>query len=193
MPVQVLSQYVRDEIFRLALDAVRREAGGPANLIGNCLEFAWHGYQLIKHWPGAPRTLIQAGSAQWPRVPPELDDGVSPTHFSYQWCPGSDVARLVRAGIFPAVRRGDGQLAFSLPEMHVWLGCPGTGELIDFSSGLWPAACKAATGLDWLAPPPPEYVWALGDRLPAGARYAPCRDAIDLVVLLLRRQGRDYP
>jgi hypothetical protein len=91
------------------------------------------------------------------------------------------------------VRRADGKVAFSLPEMHVWLGCPGTGELIDFSTGLWPAACKATTGLDWPAPAPPEYVWAFGDRLPAGASYAPCREAIDLVVLLLRRQGRDYP
>ena len=41
------------------------------------------------------------------------------------------------------------------PEMHVWLGCPGSGEFIDFTTSLWPAACLSTIGEEWLAPPPP--------------------------------------
>ena len=99
MPVQPLNKADRDEIFRRTLEAVRQEVG--ENVVGNCLEFAWQGYRVIKAWPGAPRTIIQAGSAQWPRVPPEMDDGESPTNFSYEWDPDSPVARLFRAGVYP--------------------------------------------------------------------------------------------
>ena len=117
-----------------------------------CLAFAWEGYRIIKEWPGAPRTLIQAGSAGWPRIPPHLDDGVSPTHFAYEGDPDSGLARLAADGIFRLVEREDGRTALSLPEMHVWLGCPDTGELLDFTTGLWPQACQAILGLPWLAP-----------------------------------------
>ena len=50
-----------------------------------------------------------------------------------------------------------GQIAASLPEMHVWLGCPETGEVIDFTTGFWPAACKVLLGQDWLAAEPPAF------------------------------------
>lgn len=198
MPVQILNRATRDEIYRRTLAAVRADigqAGGPDDpicLIGRCLDVAWHGYRIIRSWPGAPRTIIQAGSAGWPRVPADQDDGQSPTHFAYQWDPKSDVARLARAGIVPVVRR-EGGLAFSLPEMHVWLGCPDSGEIIDFTVGLWPLACKATLGLDWPGPAPADYFWNFGTRRPEGVHYLPDRDAIDLVVELLRQQGRSYP
>jgi hypothetical protein len=118
---------------------------------------------------------------------------VSPTHFAYEWDPESEIARLFRSGIVPVVRHAGGHVGTSLPEMHVWLGCPDTGEIIDFTTGLWPAACAATLGQEWLAPPPPEYVWTFGARLPEGVRYAPDRDAIDTVISLLRRRGRQYP
>jgi hypothetical protein len=126
-------------------------------------------------------------------MPPELDDGTSPTHFAYEWDPESPVARLARVGMSPVIRRGDGWVAASLPEMHVWLGCPRSGEVIDFTVGLWPAACLATIGAQWLAPPPPEYLWTFGAKLPAGVHYVRCRDAIDCVVAVLRAQGRQYP
>lgn len=66
------------------------------------------------------------------------------THFAYHWNPGFDVARQVRHGIFPVVECADGHAALSLPELHVWPGCPDTGEVIDFTAGLWPLACREA-------------------------------------------------
>jgi hypothetical protein len=173
MPVQVLNRTIRDAVFRRTLAAVQSETGTPVSLIGHRLEFAWQGYLVLKSWPGAPRTIIQAGSAQWPRVPPDLDDGVSPTHFAYEWDADSDFAALHRRGVVPVVERADGHTAPSLPDMHVWLGCPDTEEIIDFSAGLWPAVCEATLGLPWLVPHPPEYLWAFGSRLPRGHRL--CR------------------
>lgn len=193
MPVQRLNMHARDDIYRRTLAAVRAEIGDPATLAGCCLEFAWQGYRIIKEWPGAPRTIIQAGSAQWPRVSPELDDGVSPTHFAYEWDSDSEIASLVRSGVFPVVERADGHVAVSLPELHVWLGCPDTGEIIDFTTGLWPLACRATLGQEWLAPMPPEYLWTFGARLPEGVRYVASREAIECVIAILRRQSRQYP
>lgn len=191
MPVQVLNKTIRDEIYRRTLAAVESEVGSV--LACHCLEFAWQSYRIIKEWPGAPRTIIQAGSAQWPRIPPELDDGVSPTHFAYEWDPDSAIARLVQSGIMPLIRRGDGNVAGSLPEMHVWLGCPDTGEIIDFTTGLWPSACMATLGQEWLAPRPPDYFWHFGTRLPEGVRYIAARAAIETVIAILHRQDRQYP
>lgn len=145
MPVQVLNKAVRDEIYARTLAAVRAEIAPDAApddntlLIGQCLEFAYHSYRTIRDWPGAPRTLIQAGSAQWPRVQPHLDDGVSPTHFAYEWDPQSAFARLVRSGTIPVARRADGHLALCLPEIHVWLACRLPGHA---RAGL---ACTAAS------------------------------------------------
>lgn len=188
MPVQVLNKTTRDEIYRRTLAAAQ-----SPTLAGQCLEFGWNGYRIIKDWPGAPRTIIQAGSAQWPRIPPEMDDGHSPTHFAYEWDADSPAARLIRSGIVPVVRRADNVVAASLPEMHVWLACPDTGEIIDFTTALWPAACLATIGEEWPGPRPPEYLWTFGSRLPAGVNYIPDREAIDIVILILRQQGREYP
>jgi hypothetical protein len=188
MPVQVLNKTIRDELYRRTLEAVQSPM-----LTGQCLEFAWHGYRIIKDWPGSPRTIIQAGSAQWPRIPPELDDGVSPTHFAYEWHADSAAARLVRAGVTPIIPRADGLVAASLPEMHAWLACPSSDEIIDFTTGLWPAACMATIGLPWPGPRPPEYLWTFGTKLPPLVRYIPDSEAIDLVILILRQQGREYP
>lgn len=188
MPVQKLNRSERDDIFRRTREAVSAE---QTHLTGNCLEFAWHGYRIIKAWPGAPRTIIQAGSASWPRL--SVDDGVSPTHFSYEWSPQAVGTRLFAAGLIPVVPRADGHLQASLPEMHVWLASPESGEIIDFTTGLWPQACLDTIGEPWLAPPPPEYLWTFGSRLAAGVRYVPDRSAIDLLIAILRVQGRDYP
>jgi hypothetical protein len=77
--------------------------------------------------------------------------------------------------------------------MHVWLASPDSGEVIDFTTGLWPEACRETIGEQWLAERPPEYLWTFGSRLPAGVRYMPDRDAIDLVIAVLRLQDREYP
>jgi hypothetical protein len=188
MPVQKLNQTIRDEIFLRTRAAVGAE---QRHVAGNCLEFAWHGYRILKHYPGAPRTIIQAGTAQWPRL--AVDDGISATHFSYEWNPDAEPTRLFLSGTIPLVERADGHLQASLPEMHVWLACPESTEVIDFTTGLWPDACRETIGEEWLAGRPPDYLWTFGSRLPAGVRYIPDRAAIDLVLAVLHLQDREYP
>ncbi|MFO0824963.1 MAG: hypothetical protein U0792_17890 [Gemmataceae bacterium] len=188
MPVQRLNKTIRDEIFQRTLAAVRAE---QLHLASNCLEFAWHGSQIIKEFAGASRTIIQAGSASWPRL--AIDDGVSPTHFSYEWNAADPNTRLFASGHIPVVSRTDGHLQASLPEMHVWLACPDSGEIIDFTTGLWPQACRETLGEAWNALLPPDYLWTFVSRLPDGVRYIPDRDAIDLAIAILRLQDREYP
>jgi len=69
MPVQVLNGAVREDIYHLALAAVQGEAGQywpPRPLDWPLSGLRLAGLPIIKEWPGAPRTIIQAGSAQWP-------------------------------------------------------------------------------------------------------------------------------
>jgi hypothetical protein len=54
MPVQKLNKTIRDAIFQQTRVAVSTE---QPHLIGNCLEFAWHGYQIIKAFGGSPNLL----------------------------------------------------------------------------------------------------------------------------------------
>lgn len=92
------------------------------------------------------RAILQAGSASWPRVRPEQDDGVSATHFSYEW-------QADRAEQFRALAAGH------LPEIHCWVGIPSTDTLIDLTTGDWIAAA-AKFGFDWPGDPPPPFLYA---------------------------------
>ena len=69
-----------------------------------CLYWAHYTVEVLKAL--GIRAIIQAGSASWPRLRPDQDDGVSPTHHSYVWEQDSVVttARLA---------------ASQMPELHV--------------------------------------------------------------------------
>ncbi len=132
---------------------------------GLCLYWAAFGVTEIRSW-GRP-AIIQAGTASWPRIRPEEDDGVMATHFSYVWTPGS---------------RPD-HAAGKLPEMHVWIALPDTLEVVDFTTSLWPDQCRKVTGMEWTAPDPPPWIWT--KRLPPGVVYTPDHDAIALARTLI--------
>lgn len=108
------------------------------------------------------RGLIQAGDAMWPRVRPEQDDGVSPTHFSYVWDKHEAMDKILR-GIFP--------------EIHVWVGIPESQTIIDLTTKYWPERCQQLIGCDWPGDKPPDYLWVHGDELPNGVIYNPKVDA----------------
>jgi hypothetical protein len=118
------------------------------------------------------RAIIQAGSASWPRVRPDRDDGVSPTHHSYVWEPDSAVTKArVAAG--------------EMPELHVWAAIPARGEIIDMTTRYWPKQCRLIQGLDWPGDQPPSYFWGAAGELPEGVLYAPDMQAIALAFRLL--------
>ncbi len=114
------------------------------------------------------RALIQAGSLYWPIVPPDKDDGKSPTHFSYEWSPWREESRA-------ALKLG------LLPEMHVWVGLPDQNELLDFSTKHLPQQAEQE-GLVWRTPAPPDFLWSSSSDLPDGVVYKPRIDAIRFVL-----------
>ena len=116
------------------------------------------------------RLVLQAGSAFWPRMTPEQDDGVSPTHFGYEWDP-PNVARHLAAG--------------HLPEMHAWAGDPVTQDLVDLTTGQFPAQCQRMLGAGWPGVRPPLTWWGPARSLPDGVSYTPNRDATRLAMQLL--------
>ena len=116
--------------------------------------------------------IIQAGSLMWPRIRPEQDDGVSPTHFSYVWDAHSPLTMSrVRQRL--------------LPEMHVWAAIPMANEIIDLTTKFLPHQCKQIIGYDWPGDLPPDYLWATVAELPAGVIYDPSIEAIAVALLLL--------
>ena len=124
------------------------------------------------------KLLLQAGSMHWRCVPPELDDGVSPTHFAYVW-----ETNRMDAHVFTARTK-------HLPEIHVWAVDPVRRELVDASTRGFPVACEHTAGMKWVGPPPPDFLWTEGDSLPDGAVYEPkleaCLFAADIVNNVLK-------
>ncbi|TMJ00772.1 MAG: hypothetical protein E6G97_17725 [Alphaproteobacteria bacterium] len=183
----------RDALYERVMVAMREELG-EANLpLGHCLDIAWCGLEEIRALPQAPRVLIQAGSAFWLRVPAEIAMDDPAAHFGYEWDERSEVAQLWRRGMAPVITRAGNRLVLSLPEVHVWLALPDDKVIIDLSTGRLPAACKTILGMEWLAPPPPAYLWGTAEDMPFGAMYQASRSAIDCVVAILRMQERRYP
>jgi len=119
------------------------------------------------------RAIIQAGSASWPRLRPDQDDGVSPTHHSYVWEPDSAVTKArLAAGL--------------MPELHVWVAIPHRREVVDMTTRYWPEQCLLIQQRDWPGDKPPKYCWGTADELPEGVLYAPDMKAIALALRLLK-------
>jgi hypothetical protein len=114
------------------------------------------------------RAIIQAGSMSWPIVPAHLDDGMQPTHFSYEWSPWREESQA-------ALKLG------LLPEIHIWIALPDVKELVDFSTK-WLPRQAAREGSIWGTAPPPDFLWCGVEDLPAGVVYKPDMEAIQFVL-----------
>ena len=109
--------------------------------------------------------LPQAGTAAWPRIELDQDDGISSTHLAYEW-QGMEDPRTRH-------RIDDGLL----PEIHVWAADPVAREIVDLTTRHLPEQCRVVAGMAWEAPPPPDYLWAGAAELPPGWCYEPAPDA----------------
>lgn len=101
------------------------------------------------------RTMLQAGSAQWPLIRREDDDGERATHFGYEWQGLGDdrTAFFFRAG--------------ALPELHCWLAHRDPDTIVDPTTGTWPARARRGGFPEWLAPAPPPFLWTTVEELVA--------------------------
>lgn len=138
---------------------------------GRCLFYAFHTIEVLRE--RGVRAVVQAGSAGWPRIPPEQDDGKSTTHFSYMWSPDTPMSR-------EAVSRG------ALPEIHVWAGLLESQEIIDFTTRYWVEQARTLGGFDWPGTPPPEFFWGHGREL-NGAFYQSNREATEYAVATMAK------
>ncbi len=118
--------------------------------------------------------ILQAGSASWPRIRPDQDDGKILSHFSYVWgdLTTSESLFMVLAG--------------RMPEMHVWVAVLDPLAIVDITIKYWPKQCKKCTGMDWLGDSPPDYVWLHPDieKWPEGVVYEPNETAIQIALLM---------
>ncbi len=121
--------------------------------------------------------ILQAGTAYWRRVPPELDDGLVSTHFGYEW-QGLE-APAVRARLAAGV----------LPELHVWAAHAKRLEIVDLTTRYQAQQCVERTGAEWLEKPLPPYVWCTGSALPAGTVYRPAEDATRYALSVMIKEG----
>lgn len=135
-----------------------------------CLDWAALTVQeLSRH---GERCLLQAGSLYWPCA--AQDDGVSPTHFGYLWEARSATTRE--------------RLALGLlPEIHVWAALPDRREIVDLTTRYLPQQARSCAGLEWTAPPPPDYLWCDLGSLPDGVQYRADLTAVGAALYLLRR------
>lgn len=133
---------------------------------GSCLYWTLTGAAVLQRLGYRP--LLQAGSLSWPIVPPDQDDGRSPTHFTYEWSP----------------ERPESQAALKLgllPEIHIWIGLPDQNELVDFSTR-WLPAQAAREGLVWRTLAPPDFLWCGPSELPERVVYRPDLGAIRFIL-----------
>lgn len=122
---------------------------------------------------------LQAGTLNWPITPPHLDDGVSPTHFSYEFEPEHPLSLLAMA-------------TGNLPEMHVWVKLQDTGETIDFTTRFLKEQFSQMTcGLKWRTPEPPNTLWS--KKLPLNVLYRPDPRAIEIAHQALKLMKISLP
>ena len=137
---------------------------------GACLYWSMTGVSVLLSL--GYRALLQAGSMSWSILPPHLDDGQQPTHFSYEWSPWRPESQA-------ALKRG------LLPEIHIWIGLPDLNELVDFSTK-WLPERAAKEGLVWRTERPPTFLWCSPSEMPEGVLYTPDINAIRFVLNFVR-------
>lgn len=166
MTVQTFNRMQRDGVF----DEVRAKVLKVINctpdkidLNKSCLFHAVIGCHVLSRSAevGGIRPVLQSGSAFWPRTTEEAGEADQElnTHFGYKWEEdkyNSLIQAAIDLNITPTMEK---------LEVHTWIGVPATGEIIDFTTGLWPSACKELTGDDWEFTHPPEYLWGVAEAL----------------------------
>jgi len=144
-----------------------------------CLYWAKAAIEVLSQY--GRRVSVQAGTAAFLRVPPELDDGVTFTHYSYEWHADNPLTiEMIKSN--------------QMPEMHVWVADLDTKEIIDMTTGFQPGRCEQLTGLPWLAPELPRHFW--GDSNEAykyDIVYRPELSACFLAYLMLGNAGWGEP
>lgn len=169
----MLTDAEKEEVYEAVVE-LTKEVPGMAESTGGCVYYAMFTVEVLRK--RGIFAVPQAGSAGWPRIRPEEDDGVMATHFSYMWTPNEprSIAALMSG---------------NLPEMHAWAVIPAVPldqtEVVDMAAGLFPVQAKTLCGYEWPGPKPPKYLWARAKEKPPGVLYnadpEACRFLIEII------------
>jgi hypothetical protein len=145
------------------------------SLSKQCLMWAYFTVKELHKW-NIKEAQLQAGTAYWPIIPAELDDGVSANQYGYkfEWNHKS----------FGDVSTGQ------LPEMHCWVAIPEPITFIDLTSRFFKQRCLEH-GFKWLMPDPPEFLWC--EELPDCVTYQADMQAIEIAYSLLKTLMKKEP
>jgi hypothetical protein len=144
-----------------------REAGCLYYACGTLIALNRAGYSLNK-------LRLMAGTAMFPRIRRDQDDGKMNTHFSYMF----DATGPTGLCRLPA-----------MPEMHVWVATTRDYDFIDLTTKFLPVQCVKRTGERWIGNPPPDFLWCKWEHLPVDYPdyvYSPDRDAIKVAQMLAK-------
>jgi len=159
----MISQYEKTEIVAACRQTFREWYGEDLARQGACLY--WNQVVMRELALRGHRPVLQAGDLWWRIVSLEQDDGISPTHFSYEF----DLAQPFSQD---ALARG------LFPECHTWAALPDERMIVDLSVRYLPDVARERHQLRWEAPLPPDYVFG---GVPLGACYVPKLEAIKFV------------
>lgn len=176
----------RDELVRRVRRRVKDFCTGRGFTVGTtgaCLYYAHFTRLELDAYFAAytlpARCLIQAGSMSWPHMDMAKDDGLAPTHFSYEWDKNQAQQTL---------------LVGDMPEMHVWNAIirpleHGDAIFVDLTTKYLPTQCTRTAGIEWTGDLPPDYLWATTLTFPDHVLYAPDKDATLLALRLIKHSG----
>lgn len=133
-----------------------------------CLVWALATVGILRAY-GVADAHFQAGTAYWPRLRPEQDDGLETTmiQFGYEFAPDKFTGNSL------------------LPEMHCWAAI-GRDTIVDVTTGFQQENALRLGGFDWPGDPLPPYLWANLSDIPAGWVYRPRRDAVELAMGIVK-------
>jgi hypothetical protein len=112
---------------------------------------------------------LQAGTAYWPCMNREQDDGIS-NQFGYKYTPGIKNAMMFAQG--------------RLPEIHAWAAMVPTQEIVDPTPAYWPSLAERLH-VGWPGTAPRPYFWGKASDLPDGVTYLADAEAISLAYAFL--------
>lgn len=118
------------QILQVTKDSWKKVYASTAPYRASCLQVSLTLRAVLDRYDPKCRHVLQAGSASWLAVPDELDDGVSPTHFAYEFDKKHAMINILQG---------------RMPEMHCWvarIGSAGEVELIDALYGFQPEQLK---------------------------------------------------
>jgi len=149
--------------------ATRKRVADVQNITRSCI---WYAHETVRELDRqGTRAVLQAGTASWMLIPPEKDDGISPTHYTYE-------CEIDRHSLMYMMATG------ILPEMHVWAAIPTTNEVIDLTTKYVPDLAKSL-GLKCHVEFP-DYVWEDVKSLSKkGMFYKPTMAATQLAMHLI--------